>query len=1275
MGKVDELLALATDEVRQIADDDAEPAIPYRVTEAGILYLKHTQHGAVGVPLTNFTARIVADVAEDDGSGEVRRLFEMEAKLGDRVHQFSVLADKFDGMSWPIEYLGAEAVVYPGMGLRDHTRAAVQLLSPAIDQRRLYTYVGWRHLPDGLWVYLHAGGAIGPNGPVAGVEVGLPSALTRYHLPAPPEGDELVHAVRASLALLEVARDAVTMPGFAAVPRATLGAVDLSIAYVGPTGAGKTALAALQQQHYGAELDARHLPANWSSTDNALEGVAFAAKDALLVIDDFNPTGSPIDVQRWHQKGDRVLRAQGNRSGRQRMRADGTLRPERPPRGLIVSTGEDVPRGQSLGARMAVVEVGPKDIDFERLFTCQQDAAAGLYAQCLSAFVRWLARRYEAVQSAVRPMVVALRQLAVTSATHRRTPEIVANLAVGFGTFLAFAVEARAITLSEAEELWRRCWLALGETAAAQSQHQAAAEPTLRYLSLVAASIDSGQAFLRPTRLERDPVAAPDPTTVTTGDINERGTKIGWFDGDDIFLISEAAFATAQKLGASQGESLTVRQQTLHKRLDERGLLASTERGRGHLTIRKMIGGRRHTVLHLKKDALWSGATAQSAQPSHSADRPVVPLWRPTPDGPFPWAVSDNEQPQTAQEIGPATPDDQGGNASAGPNGTDGPSAEPDGEVRGRHPVTVVLTNDTELAEALPSLLAADVLGLDVETAIAEGTIFDPKRNTSALDPRQGRLRLIQLAIPNQVFVIDVFKVGDLTPLVSLFTGETEIVAHNAAFDLAWLLAAGLPLPQRIIDTLLLAKIVEAGRFEDNDQPFRLEALAKRHLDATLDKAAQKSDWSTIDLSPEQLAYAARDATVLLPLHAALQTAIQENKLTAVARLELALLPFMAQLKANGMPFDAQRWEELGAAAAAQRAILDRECYALFGKEFNLRSPVQRAAAFAEVGVKLPLTEKGEPSSSKKALQPLATKHPVVPKYLAWNKLDTLVKTFGSDAWRPSSDGRLHASFRQIGTQTGRTSCAGPNLQQVPKESTYRACFKAPPGRVLVRADLAMVQVCCAAELSGDEKLIQALNDGRDVHALTAATLYCRPVETIGHDSPERKLGKTIVFGTLFGQGVGGLLVQAALQGLTLTEPEARAFLTRFDAAWPQLAAWRSAQMQRTDLEIRSPLGRVRYVSPNVSGTIRVNTPIQMLEADGVKSGMIRLWAARTECPSAVPVNFVHDELLYEVDEAEAPRLEALIRRCLQEGMAEVLTRVAVRVDVQTSTTWAGEAS
>ena len=140
----------------------------------------------------------------------------------------------------------------------------------------------------------------------------LPEPLVAFCLPAPPEGAALPDAVRASLGLLRLGPGRATFPLLAAVFRAVLvGDTDFALHLAGPTGSFKSEAAALAQQHFGAGMDARPLPANWSSTANALEGLAFSAKDALLVVDDFCPTGAAHDVQRYHREADRLFAARG----------------------------------------------------------------------------------------------------------------------------------------------------------------------------------------------------------------------------------------------------------------------------------------------------------------------------------------------------------------------------------------------------------------------------------------------------------------------------------------------------------------------------------------------------------------------------------------------------------------------------------------------------------------------------------------------------------------------------------------------------------------------------------------------------------------------------------------------------------------------------------------------------------------------------------------------------------------------------------------------------
>ncbi len=398
------------DQQQENHEEDLTEDCGFKATEQGLFWLKPTREGVVPVQLTNFNARIAAEVVQDDGV-EARLSLELETNLRGHTSRFTIQASQLGAMSWVLENLGATAILSPGLGLKDHARAAIQFLSDDVVRRRIFAHTGWRYI-DGHWVYLHSGGAIGPVGPDTNIEVALPDALEVFELPDSHSGPELTAAVRASLRALDVAADTVTVPILSAVWRAVLGGTDFTIHLSGETGCGKSELAALAQQHYGADMNSRRLPGSWSSTGNSLEVLAFSAKDALLVVDDFAPTGTGNEISRYHREADRLLRAQGNRSARQQLRPDATLKPAKPPRGTIVSTGEDVPKGQSLKARLLATELprqGPDTVDWQMLTACQRDTAKGLYAQAMAGFLRWLAPRYDIVMAGLREAVAALR--------------------------------------------------------------------------------------------------------------------------------------------------------------------------------------------------------------------------------------------------------------------------------------------------------------------------------------------------------------------------------------------------------------------------------------------------------------------------------------------------------------------------------------------------------------------------------------------------------------------------------------------------------------------------------------------------------------------------------------------------------------------------------------------------------------------------------------------------------------------------------------------------
>lgn len=591
----------------------------YRALNRGLAYAKRVGDRVALHLLTNFVAWILQDIRYDDGSGEDHRRYKMKARIGKQTVRFEIPAESLASLNWVPEFLGAQAIVYPG-GLRSHVGVAIQSVSKNVKHRTVYAHVGWRKI-DRTVVYLHGDGAIGADGAVEGVEVVLSGTLVGYRLPAPPIGNEAVQAVAASLRMIEVAPDSVVFSLYCAIWQAPLGGSDYTVWLSGATGVGKSELAALVQQHYGATMDARHLPGSFFSTANSLEAQAFVAKDAVFVVDDFAPGGSSYDVQRAHREVDRLLRGQGNAAGRGRMRPDGSLRTTRYSRGLVIGTGEDVPRGQSLRARLLVVEVGPGDVDWQLLTGCQADAHGGRYAEALAGYLAWIANDYEGVQERIARLVASRRARAATSASHRRTPDIAAKLYAGIYNFMAYAVEIGAVDRAESKAVLSRAWVALGEAAAAQQRHQASAEPTERFLQLVTAALSSGRAHVASSRgrTPSDHASAwgwrctyQDHIT-GRADYAEQGQRIGWIDGDDLYLEPNASFAAAQEIGRQTGDAVVITAQTLRRRLKERGLLASTDEARQRNTVRRRLQGRERLVLHLHASALRPAADDDDA--------------------------------------------------------------------------------------------------------------------------------------------------------------------------------------------------------------------------------------------------------------------------------------------------------------------------------------------------------------------------------------------------------------------------------------------------------------------------------------------------------------------------------------------------------------------------------------------------------------------------------------------------------------------------------------
>lgn len=620
---------LDKDEVVGIAESimryDSEPThIPYRATINGLIWFKPTKDGTSPIPLTNFSALIKSNIITDDGV-EKNQNFEIEMRLNGNTKILSVPANNFSSLNWVIEGMGPSAIVYAGYGAKDHTRVAIQMLSKNIDLHTIFRHTGWRKIGDS-WMYFAGNAAIGKEGFIDGIEIKMPEGLDKYSLSEPKDNVELISAIRASLKLLDVLPDYIGFPLYCAIWRSILGGADYSIHLSGPTGTGKSVIAALVQQHFGSAMSGRALPGSWSSTANALESLAFTIKDSVFVADDFAPDGTKTDIQRLHRTAARIFRAQGNHSGRQRMRANGSLKATKPPRGLIVSTGEDIPAGQSVRARVFILELSQRDLDWQKVSDCQSDAEKGLYEKATFGFIQWLAPQYEKRKNELADKIVEIRKNAAQSDMHKRTPEMIASQYLGMQYFVEYTQEIGVINSDEAEELLDRCWDALGQAGYKQLAFQRAMEPAQRFFELISSALSSGRAHLANGDGEEPSMPYAfgwRKTTIGTGAYeteqwNPKGDQIGWIDDNNIYLDPDTSFRIAQSTGGDNGLSVTIG--TLKKRLKEKNFIY-TECARETLTVRRKLQGRERKVLFLKPNALMF---QEPDKPDNFDELPVV---------------------------------------------------------------------------------------------------------------------------------------------------------------------------------------------------------------------------------------------------------------------------------------------------------------------------------------------------------------------------------------------------------------------------------------------------------------------------------------------------------------------------------------------------------------------------------------------------------------------------------------------------------------------------
>lgn len=478
----------------------------------------------------------------------------------------------------------------------------------------------------------------------------------------------------------------------------------------------------------------------------------------------------------------------------------------------------------------------------------------------------------------------------------------------------------------------------------------------------------------------------------------------------------------------------------------------------------------------------------------------------------------------------------------------------------------------------------------------------------------------------------------------------------------------------RIFDTVVAAYLLDSDRSE-----FDEAYLADTYLQMAL-PAARGAEGAGEDAP----APAARTAALTLALVAPLRECMaRENAANVFDGIEMPLVPVLAKMERAGMLVDPDRLRNLSEGLATQIAEVERSIRDLAGDEtFNIGSPMQLSHVLFDVmglptkGLKK--TKRGYYSTNAKVLSDLARDHEIVRLILDWREKSKIKSTY-LDTLGPlrRGDGRVHTTYNQTITATGRLSSSDPNLQNIPTRSelgrTVKTAFSAGEGSVFLAVDYSQIELRLLAHLSGDEHLVRAFNEGEDFHAETAARVFGVPVSEVTPDLRSR--AKAVNFGIVYGQQAYGLS-----QSLHISMAEARDMIDRYYEAYPGVRTFLDNVVARAKQTgyAETMYGRRRHIpelkakNPQLRGfgeRTAMNHPMQGTAADIIKIAMARVSRRLEEEGFAAHMILqVHDELDFECPIDEVERLTTMVRDVMEHV---VDLRVPLIAEASTGVTWA----
>jgi len=395
--------------------------------------------------------------------------------------------------------------------------------------------------------------------------------------------------------------------------------------------------------------------------------------------------------------------------------------------------------------------------------------------------------------------------------------------------------------------------------------------------------------------------------------------------------------------------------------------------------------------------------------------------------------------------------------------------------------------------------------------------------------------------------------------------------------------------------------------------------------------------------------------------------------------VEMALVPILVAMEDNGILLDTDLLREMSLELGQQLLRLEKEIYNSVGHQFNINSPQQLGKVLFDE-LKLPQSRRTKTGYSTEAsvMEALRGVHPVIEFILEYRQLSKLKSTYvdALPVLINTGTGRVHTNFNQTGTATGRLSSSDPNLQNIPIRgemgNKIRKAIIAPPGAYLLSADYSQIDLRALAHLSQDTALIAAFAQDEDIHATTASKIFGIPIDKV---TPEmRRNAKTVNFGVVYGMSDYGLE-----QATNLSREEAAQFIALYFEKYPGVKEYLEATKEQARKlgYVQTVLGRRRFL-PEINSANRmvreaaermaINAPVQGSSADIIKIAMINLhWEMEKRNLESKMLLQIHDDLLFEVPEAEMGEIKSLVAE-LMPGAVEL--RVPVKIDIKLGRNW-----